>query len=244
MTFGEQLDAAQKAVTAAFRRASPAILSEALEGGEAHYLLDGLEREMGRALRELSDDMCVASREAVKATQISCDLRLTQARRASAITLQNKASELEAAFHRQIVEQVRNAQGSAGAELERLGGELLTAKEELGKAQRDVEKLEAALDMAKRLHRASERRAEEAEAELAGQREGMAQLHGEMRRCMHLAKTALSRLHVPPPTPSPNADGAPSPPSLDQYIQQLVSPRAQASNQRTFNHARPSMPLA
>ena len=94
--------------------------SRAFAGAQAPAAYQTLSHSVLAIIDELSDAQQRQSRDALKAQQVSHDMKMAHARTAARVTLEARTAEMEASFHRRVEEEVRNSTGAAQLEDARL----------------------------------------------------------------------------------------------------------------------------
>ena len=87
--------------------------SRAFAGAQAPAACQTLSHSVLAIIDELSDAQQRQSRDALKAQQVSHDMKMAHARTAARVTLEARTAEMEASFHRRVEEEVRNSTSQA-----------------------------------------------------------------------------------------------------------------------------------
>lgn len=166
--------------------------SRAFAGAQAPAAYQTLSHSVLAIIDEHSDAQQRQSRDALKAQQVSHEMKMAHARTAARVTLEARTAEMEASFHRRVEEEVRNSTGAA--QLEDAHRQLELVGAELSKARAKCAHLEQALQTSQQLHRVSELQRERTEHELRNEHTRAEELLADMISCAQIAADTLSEL--------------------------------------------------
>lgn len=177
----------------------------------------GLQIAVGGLIEELSEEHQGTAKEALKAQQVTFDMKLATTRKASASSLQNQACEMQGDFASKMEATMTALKSEGGSELREARAALEEMKQEFNGLKMKQNGLEEAMKMTQSLYNKSEAKSKDLAARLAKEQERAQGLEADLGSIVSTLEKAYNQLGL-----ERGAGVAPTGTSLVERLHQML----------------------